>query len=458
MTQIPATLRKLAVDIDSLKPYPGNARRGDLDVIQASLRLHGQYRAIVVQKSTRYILAGNHTWMSAKAEGWKKIAATFVDVDDIEARRINLIDNRAADLGDYDLGALADQLSSLPDLDGTGYGQEAMDRLLEDVGAQDPADESRARGALLDDYVVPPYTVLDRRQGYWQDRRRAWLDLGIASEIGRDEHLAFPLDKDYYEKRGMWGGTGLNAGTSVFDPVLCELMYRWFCPAGGVVLDPFAGGSVRGIVAAALGRHYCGIELQDVQVEANRAQARDILTTSVIPEALPLPRWIAGDSAAVLIAPEKHELPRADLVFTCPPYGSTEVYSDDPRDLSRMTPGAFDETYAQILSRTVARLVDDRFAVVVIGNVRDRRGRVRDLGRLTIDAMAAVGADFYNDAVLLAPPAAAAIRVERQFGKSRKLVRVHQSVLVFVKGSPQTATAAIVDGDDPQPFVGPGPR
>ena len=48
------------------------------------------------------------------------------------------------------------------------------------------------------------------------------------------------------------------SGTSIFDPVLCELAYRWYCPPGGVILDPFAGGSVRGIVASKLGRRYVG--------------------------------------------------------------------------------------------------------------------------------------------------------------------------------------------------------
>ena len=69
-------------------------------------------------------------------------------------------------------------------------------------------------------------------------------------------------------------------GTSIFDPVLCELAYLWFCPPGGKVLDPFAGGSVRGIVAAKLGRKYTGIELRKEQVDANREQAARICAGS----------------------------------------------------------------------------------------------------------------------------------------------------------------------------------
>jgi hypothetical protein len=80
-----------------------------------------------------------------------------------------------------------------------------------------------------------------------------------------------------------------GSGTSIFDPVLCELVYRWFCPPNGVVLDPFAGGSVRGIVASKLGRQYVGIELRPEQCAANRDQAATICGD-------PMPVWHNGDS------------------------------------------------------------------------------------------------------------------------------------------------------------------
>jgi DNA modification methylase len=62
-----------------------------------------------------------------------------------------------------------------------------------------------------------------------------------------------------------------QSGTSIFDPVLCELAYRWFSPPAGLVLDPFAGGSVRGIVAAKLGRRYVGVDLSG---RASRGERR----------------------------------------------------------------------------------------------------------------------------------------------------------------------------------------
>ena len=98
-------------------------------------------------------------------------------------------------------------------------------------------------------------------------------------------------------------------GTSIFDPVLCELSYRWFCPPGGLVLDPFAGGSVRGIVASKLGRQYVGLDLRPEQVAANIAQAAAICGD-------PMPVWHCGDSREIgHIAEGVH----ADFVFSCPP-------------------------------------------------------------------------------------------------------------------------------------------
>ena len=118
------------VPIDSVKEYPGNARKGNVELIRESLRAHGQYRDIVVQRSTGYVLVGNHTRKAAKEEGWADISATFIDVDDEQAKRIVLVDNRANDVAGYDLPALADLLNDLPTLEGTGFNEDAVGSVL----------------------------------------------------------------------------------------------------------------------------------------------------------------------------------------------------------------------------------------------------------------------------------------------------------------------------------------
>ena len=135
-----------------------------------------------------------------------------------------------------------------------------------------------------------------KSRGWWQNRKRNWLALGIRSELGRgdNEFHAAPggspmvagYDKNGNRKVGLknigasqkedsskfgkcletgigekYGREEMNA-TSIFDPVLCEIAYRWFSPEHGTVLDPFAGGSVRGIVASKLKRQYIGHELR----------------------------------------------------------------------------------------------------------------------------------------------------------------------------------------------------
>jgi hypothetical protein len=133
--------------------------------------------------------------------------------------------------------------------------------------------EAPSRGKVADDFYCPPFTVLSTREGWWQERKAAWIGYGIKSEVGRD------CSSIRTDQRGSPGSfiQREQTGTSVFDPVLCELAYRWFCPPDGLVLDPFAGGSVRGIVASLLGRRYHGIELRAEQVAANQEQADAIL-------------------------------------------------------------------------------------------------------------------------------------------------------------------------------------
>lgn len=214
------------------------------------------------------------------------------------------------------------------------------------------------------------------------------------------------------------------SGTSIFDPVLCELAYRWFCPEGGSVIDPFAGGSVRGIVAAKLGRQYTGIELRAEQVAANEEQARGMGVS---------PAWLTGDSLSVLPTLPASDL--FDLVFTCPPYGDLEVYSDDAADLSAMKWPAFLDAYRAIIAASVARLRPDRFAVIVVGDFRAPSGEYRNFPGETIRAFLDAGCVLYNDAVLVTAVGSLPIRVGAQFSKNRKLGKTHQNVLVFFKGN-----------------------
>ncbi|MGE3279863.1 MAG: DNA methyltransferase [Alphaproteobacteria bacterium] len=224
----------------------------------------------------------------------------------------------------------------------------------------------------------------------------------------------------------------MAAGTSIFDPVLCELAYRWFCPPGGLVLDPFAGGSVRGIVASKLGRRYVGVELRPEQVAANREQADEICCD-------PMPVWHIGDSAVVI--PDLDV--EADLIFSCPPYADLEEYSDDPRDLSTMAYPDFLRVYGEIIAAACAKLKEDRFAFFVVGDVRDKKGFYYGFPWHTIEAFERAGLRLYNEAVLVTAVGSLPIRIRKQFESARKFGKTHQNCLVFAKGDPRRATQAI---------------
>ena len=171
------------VPLAALSRFPGNARRGDVNAIRESVRRFGQYRAIVVRDTgdALVIVAGNHTRDALEAEGHTSARCEVLTCDDDDARRINLADNRMAELGGYDDEDLAALLGALGgDFEGTGWAQEDLDALLGD----DPGPGDGDRLSLADRFLVPPFDVLDARQGWWRTRKRQWLALGLRSETG----------------------------------------------------------------------------------------------------------------------------------------------------------------------------------------------------------------------------------------------------------------------------------
>ncbi len=218
-----------------------------------------------------------------------------------------------------------------------------------------------------------------------------------------------------------------GSGTSIFDPVLCEIAYRWFSPVGGLILDPFAGGSVRGIVASKMGRAYIGHELRQEQVDANRIQGGELCGDDLMP-----PAWIAGDSRNIdTTCADVH----ADMVFSCPPYADLEVYSDDPKDLSTMKYSDFKAAYFEIIRKAC---------------VRDKKGNYIDFVGDTVQAFRDAGLSYYNEAILITCVGSLPIRAGKQFSIGRKLGKTHQNILVFVKGDGKRAATrcGVVDVDE----------
>ena len=295
---------------------------------------------------------------------------------------------------------------------------------------------------LRERFIMPPFSVLDARQGAWQDRKRDWISLGLKSEDGRD---ARTYGKNAGNDEVTQKLLALSNGQSIFDPVLCELTYKWYCPPGGRILDPYAGGSVRGLVAAHTERVYDGIDLSAMQIAANEAQAATWAANDLfLPEHYPT--WHHADSWAAL-APGASVVDDGpyDFVMSCPPYHDLEVYSDHPDDQSNMPWDKFAERYTETIEGAVDRLADDRFAAFVIGEIRGKDGMYRDFMGLTVRAFERAGAAYYNETILVTSVGTLPLRAAKQFVVSRKVGKTHQTLLVFVKGDPRKAAAACME-------------
>lgn len=247
------------------------------------------------------IIAGNGVYEQAKAlglpvrviesDGTELIAIKRTDLSTEDSRRkaLALADNYTSDTSMFDIEAIVDDFDQ-EDLDAWEFDVEGLE--INDVPVSDIKPDKGRVGSLRERFIIPPFSILDAKSGIWQNRKKAWLDLGIRSEVGRDKEITFSRSAQpprVYEARNLirertgidpsWDelqkyckdhGIPFMDGTSVFDPVLCELAYRWFNVPKGNVLDPFAGGSVRGIVASVLGMRYLGVDLRQEQVEANK--------------------------------------------------------------------------------------------------------------------------------------------------------------------------------------------
>jgi len=268
---------------------------------------------------------------------------------------------------------------------------------------------------LRDKFIEPPFSVLDTKSGNWQQRKKIWIARGLKSEIGRDCSVINMEAKAKQNNSANY--------VSVFDPALCEVLYHWFCEPNGKILDPFAGGSVRGIVANYLGFNYTGIDIRQEQVDSNREQALDILDINN------QPNWYVGDSNEVLNSEWNTKF---DFVFSCPPYADLEVYSDLDGDISNKPYKEFMRLYESIIEKSCGLLKRGGLACFVVGEVRDKNGNYIGFVPDTIKAFKKCGMNFYNEAILLNAVASASMRANGNM-KSQKLVKIHQNILVFKK-------------------------
>ena len=366
------------------------------------------------------------------------------DLSEDEQREFIIKDN--VGYGEWDMDALANEWDA-EELD--DWGIDVWQNKEWENGESSGATNSKPANASLNDrFIVPPFSILDTRKGYWQERKKKWRELiGDNGESRNDTLITSPeiKYKDLYQRtrqhreelgisfkeyldkyvpddvKEREASKVLSAGVSLLDPVMAEIVCRWFGQDNCKTFDCFAGDSVFGYVSAHLGNEFIGIELRPEQARLNNERVEGMTARYINDD---------GQNVAQHIAPDSQ-----DLLFSCPPYFDLEKYSDLENDASNQDSY---EDFIKILENSfkaaVGCLKDNRFAVIVVGDVRDKSTGFYydfcgDIKRIFKEA----GMPLYNEIILVETGASTALRAGR-YMESRKVAKMHQNILVFYKG------------------------
>ena len=359
-----------------------------------------ELRPIVVSKDME-ILGGNMRYQACKEVGLKEVYIIKADkLTDKQIEEFIVKDN--VGFGEWDWDVLAN------DWDVKELEEWGLDGFPFEQG---PKEE---HNKLQDTFVVPPFSILDTKKGYWQERKKYWKSLIGDEGESREGALAK-------------GATNImaatNNGVSLLDPVLAEIANKWFGLDNCNTFDCFAGDSVFGYISDALGNTFTGIELRQEQTDLNNQRLKGSKS-----------KYICDDGQNVL----KHiKEDSQDLLFSCPPYFDLEVYSDLKNDASNQKEY---KDFLQILDNAFTRaltcLKENRFAVIVVGDIRDKKGFYYGFADDVKNIFIRNGAKLYNEMIIAESIGTLPQRVGR-YMHNRKVGKCHQNVLVFYKGNPK---------------------
>lgn len=254
-----------------------------------------------------------------------------------------------------------------------------------------------------------PYSVVNTSSAAWKKRRALWESYGFDGTDGRNDILECCFASFDGEKY-----------ISEFDPVIAEISYKWFLKDGGRILDPFCGGCTRGYVASSMGYDYVGIDIRQEQIDSNVLQCSSLHNK---------PMYICGDSEEVI----NTDSSMYDMVFTCPPYYDLEIYSSLEEDLSnKPTYESFLEKYESIIGKCCRHLRAGCYAIFVVSDIRDENGYYRGFVKDTMDIFLKNGMRLCNECIVVQPNEQASMRLG-SFRTTKKMIRIHQTMLVFGK-------------------------
>lgn len=270
---------------------------------------------------------------------------------------------------------------------------------------------------LKDWFVVTPFSILNSASKEWQEKKKKWMIKINDKAQARSNKLRCYTDVgvDFMNIKGDI--------TSILDPVLCEVILSWFTEDKHICFDPFAGDAVFGFVSTYKNRVFKGIELRKEQVLFNQTllDTFELNGKYFCDTSENMDNYIEDESC--------------DFLFSCPPYADLEIYSDDPKDLSTMEYDEFFNVIGKILTNTYKKLKENRFACIVIGEVRHKTtGEYIGIVPNVINIMRDAGYKYYNEMILETPIGNLHMRAGRYMNQNRKIGKMHQNILVFYKG------------------------
>lgn len=404
------------MSVESVKPYVNNPRNNDggVDAVANSIKEFGWQQPIVVDKDN-IIIVGHTRLLAAKKLKLKQVPVVVADsLTPEQVKAYRLADNKTNELTDWDEDLLDEELTSIIDLDMTDFGFTPFDL----DGQQKP---EKKPNQLNNDFVVPPFSVIDLGAKTVLDRKRLWTNIIKDRGIERD---ATVYANSFKEAKGYQNNYSMPE-VSIMNPVVCEIINRWFLPNDGNkcnTFDCFAGDTEFGFVSSYLGNHFTGIELRQKQADFNQSRVDDYKLDA---------HYICDDGQKV---GQHLDEESQDLLFSCPPYFDLEKYSDNPNDASNQdTYEDFIKILDNAFSAACKCLKNNRFACIVVGNIRDKNGFYYSFVDDIVKIFKNSGLHFYNDIILKTPNGTAPFRA-RNTMKYRKVVKTHQNLLVFYKG------------------------
>ena len=273
--------------------------------------------------------------------------------------------------------------------------------------------EDLSRGFYYNSVETMPMTnVIDRRKGDWKVGRRFFKDISDYGNQGRPDGITYGNLPTYIK--------GNMQGTSIHDPYLTFNVYQFFSRKGDKILDPFAGGIPRGVIAERMDREYTGIDVRHEQIESNIEISEDLGVK---------PFYILGDSEQVLDTLDDLSF---DLVYTSPPFWGCEIYSQEEKDLSNMDLVDFQIKYETILKKTSKKLKPLGNFVIEVGDGRDSRGYFTLQPEMTAQILQESGLKLYNRFTIIDPLGTKAYTSKRA-NENGKFTGTHKLMYHFIK-------------------------